>query len=270
METPPGMTDFSSHGASDQIRQGQWYRDGDRYIWREPTTKPLAHIRIEANRALLRGLAALTTTSEWRGQTLYVWSVGVQGTVRLEDGLLTTGLHFDWWSPATFVPYLKEMILSEVAAATVEVAGGTFFGSKEVFVIHGHNEAARSQLKLLLQSFGLKPIILVEQSDGGGMTIIEKFEFYAGICSFAFALMTPDDMIKETDSGKTIWHPRQNVTLELGWFMARLGRTRVMLLSKGDIEMPSDLQGILYLPFKESVMEVMPQLASRLREAGLM
>jgi predicted nucleotide-binding protein len=269
MEIPPSMDDVPSHDVRGNLRESQWCRDGDWYVWRERTTRPLALIKVDATRVLFRGLAALTTTHEWRGQVLHIWSFGCDGTLRLEGGFLTLRMRFDLWGPATFIPFLKSKILSEVAADVIEVAGGTFFGSKEVFIIHGHNEAAREQLKLLILSFGLKPIVLVEQSDGG-MTIIEKFEYYASICSFAFALMTPDDNVKGTDSKDTTWHPRQNVILELGWFMARLGRSRVMLLSQGDLDIPSDLNGILYLPFKNSVMDVAPQLSYRLREAGLM
>jgi hypothetical protein len=83
-----------------------------------------------------------------------------EGTVRLEGGFLTTGVRFDMWSPATFLPFLKSEVLSEVAASAVEVAGGNFFGSKEIFIIHGHSDTARAQLKRLLDSFNLKPIIL--------------------------------------------------------------------------------------------------------------
>jgi predicted nucleotide-binding protein len=252
-----------------RVPEGQWHRDGEWYVWRERTTRPFAHIRIEATRVLFRGLAALFTVHEWRGQVLEVRGVGCNGEVRLEGGFLSTRVRFDIWGPATLMPFLKSKILSEVASATVDVAGGNFFGSKDVFIIHGHSEEARAQLKLLLKGLGLNPIVLNEQSDGG-MTIIEKFEYYANICSFAFALMTPDDVIAGSAAEGAIWRARPNVILELGWFMARLGRTRVMILSKGELEIPSDLQGLLYLPFTDSVMEVAPQLSIRLREAGLM
>ena len=180
-----------------------------------------------------------------------------------------TRIQFDFWGPATFVPLLKEKILSEVGAATTEVAGSTFAGDKDVFIIHGHSETARGQLKDLLKGLGLNPIVLGDQSDGG-MTIIEKFEYYANSCAFALALMTPDDSLVGPDGASTIWRARPNVILEIGWFMARLGRTRVMLLSQGPLEVPSDLQGILYLPFKDSVLEVSAQLSGRMRQAGLL
>lgn len=91
-------------------------------------------------------------------------------------------------------PFLKDKILSEIAAAIADTAGATGFGSKTIFIVHGHSESARTQLRELLSSLGLNPIVLSEQSERG-MTVIEKFEYHAPLCSFAFALLTPDDQM---------------------------------------------------------------------------
>lgn len=248
--------------------EGRWFRDGEWYVWRERTTKPFSHIRIEATRTLFRGLAGLFTIHKWEGQTLEITGVGCSGDVRLEGDFLTTRVRFNSLL-ATLFPYVKEKVLSEVSAATTEVAGGNFFGSKEVFIIHGHNDRLRTQLKQLLTSFGLKPVVLVELNDGG-RTIIEKFEYYAGMCSFALALMTCDDKVAASDITEETWRARANVNLEVGWFMARLGRTRVMLLAQEGVEIPSDLNGILYLRFQDSIMDIADRLSYGLRDAGLM
>jgi predicted nucleotide-binding protein len=249
------------------ISENKWAREGEWHVWRERTTRPFPHIRIDATRMLHRGLSAFFAIYEWRGQVLHVRALGAEGMVSLEGGVLTTKVRFDFWGPASFVPFLKEKILSEIAAATVETAGANFFG-KEIFIIHGHDHKARTELKTLLQSLGLNPILLIEQSDSG-MTVIEKFEYYAKTCSFAFALMTPDDVVAGPDKTGIIWRARPNVNLEIGWFMARLGRTRVVMLLKGELDIPSDLNGIIFLPFKNEVTEAAAQIALRLREAGL-
>jgi predicted nucleotide-binding protein len=251
-----------------QVPDGQWFRDGDWYICRERTSRPFGHIKVEAVRALGRGLAGFFTTHQWRGQVLHISSIGCSGTVRLQNGYLVTRLRFDFWGPATFTPFLKTKILSEVSAATLDVAGATSFGSKDVFIIHGHSESARAQLKTLLSSFDLNPIILGDENDRG-LTIIEKFEYYAPLCSFAFALMTPDDKVV-VGAEDYRWRARQNVIFELGWFMARLGRERVMVLSQGEIDILSDLHGLIYLSFKENIMDVAPQVSRRLRDVGLL
>lgn len=51
--------------------------------------------------------------------------------------------------------------------------------------------------------------------------------------------------------------------------MARLGRENVILISQGEIELPSDVLGILYLPFATDVREVAADISKRLHDAGL-
>jgi predicted nucleotide-binding protein len=90
-------------------------------------------------------------------------------------------------------------------------------------------------------------------------------------CAFAIAIVTPDPNITAEGTANQIWRARPNVLLEIGWFMARLGRARVVLLSQ--VEKPdigSDLEGLLSLRYDRSVFEVSPQLSLRLREAGLL
>lgn len=149
--------------------------------------------------------------------------------------------------------------------------------SRSVFIVHGQNEAKKLELKGFLTDLRLRPVILHEQSSMGN-TIIEKFEHYAPKSAFAFVLMTPDDKAeaknakkaknaKNTDEAK--WRARQNVILELGWFMAKLGRQRVVILYQGELEIPSDILGVVYLKFNESVAEVGEAIRGELRNAGL-
>jgi predicted nucleotide-binding protein len=61
---------------------------------------------------------------------------------------------------------------------------------------------------------------------------------------------------------------RQNVILELGMLLSSLTRERVAILQKGIVELPSNLDGVLYLPFNDHVKDVVPKLVQRLRDAG--
>ena len=116
--------------------------------------------------------------------------------------------------------------------------------SNRVFVIHGHDEAARETVARFLEKLELQPVILHEQTNKG-RTIIEKFEDHADV-PFAVVLLTPDDVGKLKDE-KSDPKPRarQNVILELGFFLGRLGRERVCPLVKGDVETPSDYDGVV-------------------------
>lgn len=117
---------------------------------------------------------------------------------------------------------------------------------RSAFVVHGHDEAARETVARFLEKIGFKPIILHEQANKG-RTIIEKFEAHADV-GFAVILLTPDDQ-GGPKAGELSPRARQNVVLELGYFLGRLGRERVCALRKGDTEIPSDYAGVVYEPF---------------------
>ena len=115
----------------------------------------------------------------------------------------------------------------------------------KVFVIHGHDEAARETVARFLERLGLEPVILHEQANKG-RTIIEKFEDHADV-AFAVVLLTPDDIGGLNDGQLELRsRARQNVILELGFFLGKLGRQRVCPLVKGDVETPSDYDGVVY------------------------
>ena len=119
--------------------------------------------------------------------------------------------------------------------------------NRKIFVVYGHDEIARTQLEALLRRWDLEPIILDQQASGG-QTIIEKLEEYV------------------SDKSRV----RQNVVLELGMFLAKLGRERVAILLKEavDFEKPSDIQGLVYIPFQNKVDEVSISLIRELSQQG--
>ena len=118
--------------------------------------------------------------------------------------------------------------------------------SNSVFLVHGHDEGLKQAVARYLEKIGVEPVILHEQINSG-MTIIEKFEDFAKRAGFAIVLMTPDDYgyPKDNEAAKKA-RPRQNVVLELGYFVAKLGRSKTLVLTKGDLEVPSDFSGVVY------------------------
>jgi len=119
--------------------------------------------------------------------------------------------------------------------------------SRKVFIVHGRDDAAKESAARFMEKVGLQPIILHEQPNAG-RTIIEKFETYSDDVAFAVVLLTPDDLGSEAgDPSQLKPRARQNVIMELGYFIGRLGRTRVCALHKGNVERPSDYQGVLYI-----------------------
>jgi predicted nucleotide-binding protein len=139
--------------------------------------------------------------------------------------------------------------------------------SNRVFIVYGHDVDAREQLELLLRRMKLEPVVL-QNLPSGGQTIIEKLETCSDV-TFACVLLTPDDEGHVTNKpDKKQFRARQNVVLELGMFLAKLGRKRVAILHKGSLELPSDIHGLLYIPFADRVDEVKERVAAELQEAG--
>ena len=174
--------------------------------------------------------------------------------------------------------------------------------SKKVFIVHGRDDKPVKELKLMLSNLGLKPIILHEQPSGS-RTIVEKLEKYSDV-GYAFVILTPDDLGAEkldfwekflsavnklrdiievelalpnkarlktildelTSTSEFLNHrARQNVVLEFGYFMGLLNRDRVCCLYTGDVELPSDMSGIVYAAFGDSVSELKEKIAKELK-----
>lgn len=115
--------------------------------------------------------------------------------------------------------------------------------SKKIFIVHGRDEGSREKVARFLERIGFEAIILHEQANRG-RTVIEKVIEYGNV-GFAVVLLTPDDegCVK---GGVPEPRARQNVLLELGFFIGYLGREKVCALKKGTLEIPSDFAGVVW------------------------
>lgn len=142
---------------------------------------------------------------------------------------------------------------------------------RRVFIVYGHDLAARDNLELVLRRMKMEPIVL-QHLPTHGDTIIEKLVKYLGEhgnVGFAVVLLTPDDEGHVAGKPEAIrYRARQNVILELGMVLARLGRRRVVILHKGTVELPSDISGLIYRSFQERVEDARTYLFQDLNDAG--
>jgi len=136
--------------------------------------------------------------------------------------------------------------------------------NRKIFVVHGHDVASRELVTGFLSALGFSPIVLHKQANLG-RTIIEKFESESDV-GFAVVLLTPDDVGGQV-SGLQSPRARQNVLLELGYFIGKLGRSRVAALKGEGVEVPSDILGIVWIPLDEKESWKLP-LARELRACG--
>ncbi len=121
--------------------------------------------------------------------------------------------------------------------------------NNKVFVVHGRDVQVRETVCNFLRKMKLEPIVLSEQLDEG-KTIIEKFEEHSNV-GYAIILLTPDDEGKCNDENCYKPRARQNVVFEHGYFCGKLGRKSVCALLVDNVEIQSDLQGLIYKIFDE-------------------
>jgi len=136
--------------------------------------------------------------------------------------------------------------------------------SRKVFIVHGHEGEPREAVAGFLRKIDFTPVILHEQSNLG-RTIVEKFEAHADV-DFAVVLLTPDDVGGPKDGAQQP-RARQNVILELGYFIGKLGRQNVCAIKLGDLEIPSDIIGVVWTPF-DAHGAWKTALAKELKDAG--
>lgn len=142
--------------------------------------------------------------------------------------------------------------------------------NRKVFVVYGHDSNTKTQLEAMLRRWDLEPLIL-DQLISSGQTIIEKLEEFTVQVNFGIVLATPDDVgYPKNDESKKRYRARQNVVLELGMLLSRIGREKVaILLSQAEeMEKPSDIDGLIYIPFKNNVEEVKLSLAKEMQNNG--
>lgn len=163
-----------------------------------------------------------------------------------KNGLIATKIVFE--------SYLKEMNTDLCKGSLRE---DTCCMDK-VFVVHGHDGELKHAVARIVEKQGIEAIILSEKANKG-KTIIEKFEENSDVGG-AICLFTADDFGRAKADSLDSVRARQNVVLETGYFMGKLGRNHVVLLADKGIEMPSDLSGVVYTNTANWQFDVLKEL----------
>ena len=201
---------------------------------------------------LLNGTLDLIPTSDERHE---VASLLARAGWHVQDGTLVAGERMTSLTPE------EE---TAIAAPSVDPASA-------IFVVHGHDHARLSAVSQFLEQVtdGHEVVVLHEQPNQG-QTLIEKFESNAMRAAHAVVLLTADDVGRSATraSGDDRPRGRQNVVLELGFFFGKLGRKHVTVLRDHDVEEPSDMNGLVYIPLDDRDAWKIA-LAKELRASGL-
>lgn len=141
-----------------------------------------------------------------------------------------------------------------------------------IFIVHGRNHTVSKEIELyLMKELRLRTRVM-ESEPHEGRTLTEKFEEIADECTFAVFILTADDRLIDEKSSKLIYRARQNVILEIGYFWGMLGRrshVAFLVENTGHMDIPSDIEGIGWIPITSDLAETKLQLRKELEKAGV-
>jgi predicted nucleotide-binding protein len=130
----------------------------------------------------------------------------------------------------------------------------------EIFLSHGRAPDWRQVQSFIERDVDIPTLELAQEANGGS-TIMEKLERGAAQCDSAVIVMTGDDADIDGQA-----RTRENVMHEIGYFHGRYGRSRVILLHEDGVSIPTNLAGVVYVPFpKGLITAVEGTLARELR-----
>lgn len=188
-------------------------------------------------------------------------SVTDSGSYRSERDTVTAQL-------ASLIDDIKEFEYDDESRQSrlAQISDARDSDRRSVFIVHGHDEAAKHAVARFLERLDLNPVVLSEKTSRG-RTIIEKFEEHAEV-DFAVVILTPDDKGARKLDAQMYDRARQNVIFEFGFFLGKLGRRKVVALLKGDLEIPSDYSGVVYIDYDNEEGWKL-KLAREMKDAGL-
>lgn len=171
----------------------------------------------------------------------------VEGAILAVNGLISDA-EYEANKYSAYISTLTEAIAFLNRYDDQCIVGGEIqLDNKKVFIVHGHDGELKYEVSDWLHRIGLTPIILHLQANMGVTSIIEKIERNADV-GCAIILMTADDLGKGKDEVDLNPRARQNVVFEAGYFIGKLGRSRVIMLFDEGLEAPGDLGGCVYIP----------------------
>jgi predicted nucleotide-binding protein len=141
-----------------------------------------------------------------------------------------------------------------------------------VFIVHGHNTTVRDKIDLFLTKELKVQTVVMQAGHFGGRTLPEKFEELAATCSFAVFILTADDILKNQADNHELKRARQNVILEVGYFwgaLGRLGKVAFLVDQDPQMDLPSDIQGVGWIPITSDLAETKMKLQKELEAAKI-
>lgn len=144
-----------------------------------------------------------------------------------------------------------DLLKTSSVGSEVSIISNIELDKSQVFIVHGHDDVAKTKTARFVEKLGFEAIILHEQASSS-KTIIEKIEEYSNV-GFGIILYTPCDIGGKKNANPDLKsRARQNVVFEHGFLIGKIGRSNVCALVKGDIETPNDISGVVYVSMDEA------------------
>lgn len=128
---------------------------------------------------------------------------------------------------------------------------------RRVFISHGRAPDWREVQAYLEKDLKLDTLELAQEPNQG-LTIFQKLADAADQCDSAVIIMTGDDI-----DAAGLSKARENVIHEIGYFQGRYGPSRVCFLHEDGVNVPSNLQGLVYSAFPKDAVHACFGLLTR-------
>ena len=135
---------------------------------------------------------------------------------------------------------------------------------RRIFISHGRSADWHKVQSYLEKDIGIDTLEL-SQEVNRGRTVLQKLWEESNRCSYAVIVMTGDDQVTEGERPRA----RENVMHEIGFFQGRYGLENVCLLYEEGTNIPSNIHGLVYIPFPKSYIEATFAALRRETEAAL-
>jgi predicted nucleotide-binding protein len=126
--------------------------------------------------------------------------------------------------------------------------------SRRIIVVSGADSEMKQALTGALTRLSLMPLVMREEPSQG-KKIVENYSRDYSDVAFAVVLLSPDDFAygKNETATKRKLRPRQDVVLELGFLVGKLGKGNVLafFIESPNFETPTDFEGIKFTPFDD-------------------
>ncbi|OAI56165.1 hypothetical protein AYO48_00045 [Gaiella sp. SCGC AG-212-M14] len=120
---------------------------------------------------------------------------------------------------------------------------------ESIFIVHGHDDALKLAVHGFVREITEVEVVILADKPNRGRTLLEKFEAVGSGAGYAIVLLTKDDLGRAKDKTADQPRARQNVVWEFGFFAGAIGRSHVAVIYEEGVELPSDLHGLVYIPY---------------------